>query len=67
MSTDDTAASDHGVDAETEHSADAETTQVPPPPRDEPELAWSVDDDTADMPTNRWLSKKANRRRSLQP
>jgi hypothetical protein len=53
MSTDDTAASDHGADAETEHSADAETTQVPPPPRDEPELAWSVDDDTADVPTNR--------------
>jgi hypothetical protein len=45
MSTDDTAASEHG--------ADAETTQVPPPPRDEPELAWSVDDDTDEMPTNR--------------
>lgn len=45
MSTDDTAASEHG--------ADAETTQVPPPPRDEPELAWSVDDDSDDMPGNR--------------
>jgi hypothetical protein len=45
MSTDDTAASEHG--------ADAETTQVPPPPRDEPGLAWSVDDDTDEMPTNR--------------
>ncbi|WP_133259328.1 MULTISPECIES: hypothetical protein [Mycobacterium] len=45
MSTDDTAASEHG--------ADAETTQVPPSPRDEPELAWSVDDDTDDAPTNR--------------
>lgn len=45
MSTDDTAASEHG--------ADAETTQVPPPPRDEPGLAWSVGDDTDEMPTNR--------------
>ena len=46
MSTEDTAASEHG--------ADAETTQVPPPPPgDEPELAWSVDDDTDEMPTNR--------------
>jgi hypothetical protein len=48
MSTDDTAASEHG--------ADAETTQVPPPPRDEPGLAWSVDDDTDEMPTN-WRSR----------
>jgi hypothetical protein len=45
MSTDDTAASERG--------ADAETTQVPPPPADEPELAWSVDDDTDEMLTNR--------------
>lgn len=45
MNADDTAASEHG--------ADAETTQVPPPPREEPELAWSVDDDTDDMPTSR--------------
>ena len=46
MSTQDTAASEHG--------ADAETTQVPPPPPgDEPGLAWSVDDDTDEMPTNR--------------
>lgn len=45
MSTDDTAASEHG--------ADAETTEVPPPPDDEPGLAWSVDDDTDEMPTNR--------------
>ncbi len=46
MSTDDTAASEHG--------ADAETTQVPPPPPgDEPGLAWSVYDDTDEMPTNR--------------
>jgi hypothetical protein len=46
MSTEDTAASEHG--------ADAETTQVPPPPPgDEPELAWAVDDDTDEMPTNR--------------
>jgi hypothetical protein len=45
MSTDDTAASEHG--------ADAETTQVPPPRHDEPELAWSVDDDTDEMSTNR--------------
>lgn len=45
MSTDDTAASEHG--------ADAETTQVPPLPADEPELAWSVDDDTDEMPTKR--------------
>ena len=44
MSTEDTAASEHG--------ADAETTQVPPPD-DEPGLAWSVDDDTDEMPTNR--------------
>jgi hypothetical protein len=36
-----------------EHGADAETTQVPPPPRDEPGLAWSADDDTDEMPTNR--------------
>lgn len=44
MSTDDTAASEHG--------ADAETTRVPPPPPDdEPGLAWSVDDD--EMSTNR--------------
>lgn len=43
MSTDDTTASEHG--------ADAETAQVPPPPRDEPELAWSVDDDIDEMPT----------------
>jgi hypothetical protein len=46
MSTDDTAASQHG--------ADAEKTQVlPPPPGDELELAWSVDDDTDEMPTDR--------------
>jgi hypothetical protein len=45
MSTDDTAASEHG--------ADAETTHVPPPSGDEPELAWSVDDDTDEMPSNR--------------
>src|SRR6516164_9702426 len=44
MSTDDTAASEHG--------ADAETTQVPPPPGDEPGLAWSVDDDTDETSTN---------------
>ena len=46
MSTDDTAASEHGADAET-------TNQVPPPPGDEPALAWAVDDDTDEMPTNR--------------
>jgi hypothetical protein len=46
MSPEDTAASEHG--------ADAETTQVPPPPPgDEPGLAWSVDDDTDEMSTNR--------------
>ena len=46
MSTEDTAASEHG--------ADAETTQVPPPPPgDEPGLAWSVDGDTDEMPTDR--------------
>ena len=45
MSTEETAASEHG--------ADAETTQVPPPPGDEPELAWSVDDDTDEISTNR--------------
>jgi hypothetical protein len=46
MSTEDTAASEHG--------ADAKTTQVPPPqPGDEPGLAWSADDDTDEMPTNR--------------
>jgi hypothetical protein len=46
VSTEDTAASDHG--------ADAETTEVPPPPPgDEPELAWSTDDDTDEMQTNR--------------
>ena len=46
MSTEETAASEHG--------ADAETTQVPPPPPgDEPELAWSVDDDTDEGSTNR--------------
>jgi hypothetical protein len=46
MSTDGTAASEHG--------ADAETTQVPPPPpADEPGLAWSVDDDSDEEPTNR--------------
>ncbi len=44
VSTEDTAASEHG--------ADAETTQVPPPPGDEPELAWSVEDDTDEMSTN---------------
>jgi hypothetical protein len=43
MSTDDTAASEHG--------ADAETTEVPPPAADEPGLAWSVDDDTDEMST----------------
>jgi len=42
VSADDTAASEHG--------ADAETTQVPPPPRDEPGLAWSVDDDDDETP-----------------
>jgi hypothetical protein len=36
-----------------EHGADAETTQVPPPPGDEPKLAWSVDDDADEMSTNR--------------
>lgn len=45
MSTDDTAASEHG--------ADAETTQVPPPPRDEPGLAWSAADDTDEVAANR--------------
>jgi hypothetical protein len=40
MSTDDTAASEHGADADTIH--------VPPPPGDEPKLAWSVDDDETD-------------------
>jgi hypothetical protein len=65
VSTDDTAASEHGADAETtqvppddtaasEHGADAETTEVPPPPpADEPGFAWSVDDDTDEMSTNR--------------
>lgn len=42
MSTEDTASSEHG--------ADAETSQVPPPPRDESGLAWSVDDDTDEVP-----------------
>jgi hypothetical protein len=45
VSTDETAASEHG--------ADAETTQVPPPPRGEPGLAWSVDDDTDEVPAKR--------------
>ncbi len=45
MSTDDTAASKQG--------ADADTTQVPPPPVNEPELAWSEDDDTDEMSTTR--------------
>jgi hypothetical protein len=45
MSTDDTAASEHG--------ADAETTEVPPPAANEPGLAWSVDDDTDEMSTKR--------------
>ena len=45
MSTDDTAASEHG--------ANADTTQVLPPPGDEPGLAWSVDDDTDEVSTNR--------------
>jgi Protein of unknown function (DUF732) len=45
MSTEDTAASEHG--------ADADTTQVQPPPADAPELAWSIDDDTEDMRPNR--------------
>jgi hypothetical protein len=45
MSTDDTAASHHG--------ADAETAAVPPPAVDEPDLAWSVDKDTDEMSTNR--------------
>jgi hypothetical protein len=37
MSSDETAASEHG--------ANAETTALPPPPADSPELAWSADDD----------------------
>ncbi|WP_186244060.1 DUF732 domain-containing protein [Mycobacterium simulans] len=45
MSTDDTAASEHG--------AEAETTQVPAPPGDEPGLAWSADDETDEVPANR--------------
>lgn len=46
MSTDDTTASEHG--------ADAETTEVPPPPPgDEPGLAWSIDDDTEEIQPNR--------------
>lgn len=45
MSTDDTAASKHG--------ADAETTKVPPPPGDQPELAWSLDADTDEQLANR--------------
>lgn len=45
MSTEDTSASEHG--------ADAETAQVSPPPREEPGLAWSVDDETEEMPTSR--------------
>jgi hypothetical protein len=45
MSTDDTAASEHG--------ADAETTEVPPPAADEPDLAWSHDTDNDEEPANR--------------
>jgi hypothetical protein len=44
VSTEDTAASEHG--------ADAETTHVAPPPGDEPGLAWSVEDDTDEMSTS---------------
>jgi hypothetical protein len=44
MSTDDTTAAEHG--------ADAETTIVPPPPSDAPELAWSTDTG-GEEPTNR--------------
>lgn len=46
MNTEDTAASP-------DRDPDPETSHVPPPPRDEPELAWSVDDETDDLPTNR--------------
>jgi hypothetical protein len=58
MSTDDTAASEHGADADTTQVPPPplgdDTTQVPPPPPgDEPGLAWSVDHDTDEMPTNR--------------
>lgn len=45
MSSDDTAASEHG--------ADAETTEVPPPTAAEPDLAWSHDDDADEVSTNR--------------
>jgi len=45
MSSDATAASEHG--------ADAETTEVPPPAADEPDLAWSHDDDTDEVSTTR--------------
>ncbi|MCA2264239.1 hypothetical protein [Mycobacterium marseillense] len=45
MSTDDTAASEYG--------ADAETTEGPPPAADEPELAWSVDDEPDEAQPNR--------------
>ena len=45
MSTGDTAASEHG--------ADAETTEVPPPAANEPDLAWSHDTDTDESLPNR--------------
>lgn len=49
MSTEDT----EDTAASPERGPDPETTQVPPPPRDEPELAWSVEDDIDKMPSNR--------------
>jgi hypothetical protein len=47
MSTDDTTASEHG--------ADAETTEVPPPPPgDEPGLAWSLDEPEPEPQRQPW-------------
>jgi hypothetical protein len=45
MSSEDTTASEHG--------ADAETTAVPPPAADEPDLAWSHDTDNDESQPNR--------------
>lgn len=50
-----TSAVDCGTTA-SKHGADAETTAVPPPPADAPELAWSAEEDDTEPLRQSWRS-----------